>query len=149
MKRIQAVFLLLSMTVLLTACGTIPITSVAPSIALESVEVDDQDLILNLLIENRNDNTIFLTSAQLALFLEDTLVFDVIWSTSLDISPRGRESIIVSVEAEPAGIEALQSIKTSGAYQLEGELEFESLNKHSVEVRGFLHPVPGQAGRYR
>ncbi|MEM1080605.1 MAG: hypothetical protein AAGH65_03400 [Pseudomonadota bacterium] len=141
--------LILLACIAISACGPIKIDSVPPGLALESVSIETSGIELNLLIENRNDSAILVTYAELSLELEGTPIINAQGTVNLDISPRGRESLSITLPPEPGGEQALQRIDRSARYQLMGRLEFQSLDRHEIEVRGFLHPVPGQPGRYR
>ena len=140
------------LTALLTAvvgCGTPQINSAPPGLSLESVTVVDRQLQINLMIENRNDDSIFLEAVDLQMVLGDTPLFEHASPRTLEIDPRGREALELVLNANYDGLEILNAIETSQVYRLEGKLEFSDIRDYPVRLRGFLHPVPGQPGRYR
>ena len=149
MKTTAAILPLLLFVLLLSACGPREIRTVPPGLVLESVTIVDQQVQLNLLIENRNDIVVGLQAANLRMSFDETMLFETEWSTSLDLDPRGRESLRITIDAEAEGLALLQSTETARAYELRGLLQFEDLQDFPVNLRGFLHPVPGQPGRYR
>ena len=83
------------------------------------------------------------------MMLDDTALFEHASPTTLEVDPRGRELLQMRLNAQFEGLDRLNNIETSQAYRLEGELQFEELRDYPVRLRGFLHPVPGQPGRYR
>lgn len=149
MKSVSLFILLLLSIVVLNGCGPREVRAVPPGVSLESVAVVDRRIEINLLIENRNDHVIVLHTSDVQMAFDDTLLFETVSSGSLDIGPRGRESLRIATEAYGEGLELLQSTETARAYQLRGLLEFEDLRSYPLNLRGFLHPVPGQPGRYR
>ena len=149
MKTASILLLLLLSTVFLIGCGAREVRSIPPGVSLESVTIIDQRIELNLLIENRNDHVIVLHTSDLRMSFEDTQLFETVWSSTLDIDPRGRESLRITTDADSEGLDLLQGTETARAYRLRGLLQFEDLSSYPLNLRGFLHPVPGQPGRYR
>jgi len=133
----------------LTACSTVRVDSVEPGIDLESLTIQPSGLEINLLVENRNDQPILLQATALELSLDDRVILDLTAPLNLQIGPRGRESLVLTTTPKPGGQQALEAIEQSAAYRMVGRLEFESLRTYRLEQEGFLHPVPGQPGRYR
>ncbi|MDT8409290.1 MAG: hypothetical protein RQ741_06800 [Wenzhouxiangellaceae bacterium] len=141
--------------VLVSGCSANPllINNEAPGLELESLELENSVASARLLVHNRNDETLFIESASLSLELEDSELFSDSWPLRLDIGSRGRENVRLQSRASDRGAARLGALDrgeaASVAYRLLGELVLSNQSNVKVEQRGFLHPVPGQPGRYR
>ncbi|MEM7052974.1 MAG: hypothetical protein AAF446_00355, partial [Pseudomonadota bacterium] len=148
MKTLLTGVVIVTLALLLNGCGSREVRSVPPGLSLESVTIVDRQVRVNLLVENRNDHLIMLQSADLIMRLGETVLFENASPRTLEIDPRGRESLQMMLNVNFDGLDQLQRIETSQAYELEGKLQFENLRDYPLRLRGFLHPVPGQPGRF-
>lgn len=138
----------------LAGCSGVGLVDNAPpGLDLETVSVARGDVMLKLLIENRNDHELLLTGIELTMMLDGLEIESRYWPLNMDIGPRNRESIDVALPATEELLERLARLDDGSLmslpYQLDGELRVQESKNTRIDRRGFLHPVPGRPGHYR
>ncbi|MBY6204914.1 hypothetical protein [Halomonas denitrificans] len=145
--------LLIAGLLVLTACGPVQVRSAPPGTDLDGVALEGDTLALRLLLDNRNDVPLALTGARLRLTLDSIELERREWPLDLVIGPRNREAIVLRLPASGAVQGRLAELddgqRASLPYTLVGELQIAEQRDARIDRAGFLHPVPGRAGRYR
>lgn len=160
-SRTTLLLLVASLLGLVSACGGQPrqVSGELPLVQLDGLALVDALVQLDIGIRNVNDRPLELSQVVLLLELDDGPVtqrtphrFD------LNVSARGREVIRLESDIDERGQRLLEELsageRNSLAYRL--ELEFDGQRRRQRQrqlddtiARGFLHPVPGQPGRFR
>lgn len=152
--RTLLVLVLMAVT-LGTACssGGPTVRREPPGVQLESLRLDGDRARLGLLLHNRNDHRIQVRALRLAMMLGDETLIEDRWSVVLDIGPRVRERVPLETMARPGALDRLARLDAgddaSIGYRLLSEVELIDQSRTEQRREGFLHPVPGQPGRYR
>lgn len=125
-----------------------------PLVDLESLEQRGDLLLIDLRIRNLNDQRLDSPIRHIRLSLDgQTAILDQAAPQALNIPARGREIVRLTATADSATQEALAALSQergqSLPYQLTLTFEGRRASRTPVEQSGFLHPVPGQAGRFR
>lgn len=147
---VAAVILLVSVA---GCSNTRLVDNAPPGLDLEMVSVSQGDVLLRLLIDNRNDSELMLVGIELDMTLDDLEIEGQYWSLDMDVSPRNREPIELELPATTELLERLAQLDDGTAmslrYHLRGELRVLEAKNSRINRRGFLHPVPGRPGQYR
>jgi hypothetical protein len=122
-----------------------------PQASLYGLEDRDDSIVVELALRNVNDAPLSLSGTRLALRLDGEALAEGERRLPLTISARGREVIRFELPADPAGRERLRA---PGDVQrlpwtMEVKLELDGSRDRSTRAEGWLHPVPGQANRFR
>ncbi|MFP4207031.1 MAG: hypothetical protein ACLFSC_00105 [Wenzhouxiangella sp.] len=155
-------FAWLVITVLLvTACGSgaREIRGELPLVRLESLEVDDQHVILAVGLRNINDRSLMLRRLATRVMVEGQLLLDTEAAFQIDISARGREVVRLEATGQAAGLAVLAErfgpttgtdrALANAAWTMELTLVDARERQSDSQVQGFLHPVPGRPGQFR
>jgi LEA14-like dessication related protein len=122
-------------------------------VELDGLVRDSDGLALHLLVLNPNDHFVLVGRASVSFRLEDYEALSQEVLLDLDIAPRNRERIRVTLSADGPVLELLASLdegeRTRLAYTLETELELQDRRVTRSRIEAVLHRVPGQSGRYR
>lgn len=153
---IQRWWLTLGLVVVLAGCAGSPgtVSGQLPLVDLESLEQRGDQLLVDLRIRNLNDQRLESPLRHVRLSLNgEAPVLDQEMVQTLSIAPRGREIIRLTTQANSATDEILNALSEqrgqSLPYQLTLTFEGRRASRSPVEQNGFLHPVPGQPGRFR
>ncbi len=146
---------LLGLSLLVLACQANPrqVRGEPPLISLENLILNTHSATLQVAVRNVNDRRLELASVQLNLVLDQRQAANVdLVPINLGIPSRGRDVFDIEVELDPASRQLLtdltQDQRNNLAWQL--ELVFDPPRaRQRAEASGFLHPVPGQPGRFR
>ena len=140
----------------LASCASGPgtVSGELPLVNLESLELQDQQLLVDLSIRNLNDQRLESPLREASLTIDGQAAdFENILPLTLNISARGRENLRLTVTADSATQAALLALADergqSLPYQLTLTFDGRRASRTPVEQNGFLHPVPGQPGRFR
>ena len=140
---------------LLAGCSTGPrkVRAEPPGLQVENLAVEPPQVELGLILHNRNDHPITVTGARLTMRVEGELLLEEDWPLALDIGPRLRERVRREASARSDAVRRLENIMAerdaSIAFLLTGELRIDGVDDTDRSLRGYLHPVPGQPGRFR
>lgn len=142
---------------LLAACGGQPrqISGELPLIQLDGLSLDEHGVHFDIGIRNINDRSLQLPGLTLRLDLDDRRVAELNQpQPGITIAARGREVMRLETSIDDRGRRLLESLtageRSNLAYQLELELDGQRRRRLDDTIsRGFLHAVPGQAGRFR
>ena len=151
------------MLALLTACASGPrqVRGELPLVALDGLERQGDRITLLLGLRNINDSALPLTEVEVRLRIDGVSLITVAYAPNFESGPRGREVLTLRGTGEPAGLELLDrfdpnigtesghQVLTSIAWTMEVDLGDERGRTRTAEASGFLHPVPGQPGRFR
>lgn len=142
---------------MLVACSGQPrqISGQLPLVSLDGLGLDGELVQFDLGIRNINDRPLELTSLFLQLELDGQRVTGRDQRRlDLSVAARGREVVRLESSVDVHGRRLLEALgageRMSLAYRL--ELEFDGQRQRELNdtiIRGFLHNVPGQPGRYR
>lgn len=114
---------------------------------------DSDALTLSLLVLNPNDHSVLVEGATFRFTLENRESLTRELRLDLDIAPRNRERILVSLSPDRTVLEMLETLdggaRTRLAYTLQTELLLQERRSTRSNIEAFLHRVPGQPGRYR
>lgn len=154
-RRIASV-LALALLVCLAGCasGRGTVSGQLPLVNLDSLELQDQRLLVDLSIRNLNDQRLETPLREASLIIDGQAAhFESSLPLSLNISARGRENLRLTATADSATQAALAALADergqSLPYQLTLTFDGRRASRTPVEQSGFLHPVPGQPGRFR
>lgn len=140
---------------LLTGCHTGPIKvgQEPPTLQVESLRIEQEVVHIGLLVHNRNDHSLFIEKAVVAMRIDGDELFNAGWRLDLDIGPRGRELVGLEAPAMQPAAGRLSDIGatpgTGVAYELSSEIVLGGQRDARKGQQGFLYPVPGQPGHYR
>lgn len=153
--------ILLACLLALSACGsgTREVRGELPLITLEGLERRADQLSLQLGLRNINDRPLYLGEVSVRLSLAGDELMQGTHTPDFEIEARGREAITVPGRGLAEGLRRLdqfdpeindaQELPRSIAWQMQISLSDERGRSRDTEVSGFLHPVPGQPGRFR
>ena len=140
----------------LASCASRPgtVSGELPLVNLESLELQDQQLLVDLSIRNLNDQRLESPLREASLTIDGQAAdFESTLPLTLNISARGRENLRLTATADSATQAALLALADergqSLPYQLTLTFDGRRASRTPVEQNGFLHPVPGQPGRFR
>ncbi|MGY6588685.1 MAG: hypothetical protein ACXIUB_10435 [Wenzhouxiangella sp.] len=146
----------LALLVCLAGCasGRGTVSGQLPLVNLDSLELQDQRLLVDLSIRNLNDQRLETPLREASLIIDGQAAhFESSLPLSLNISARGRENLRLTATADSATLAALAALADergqSLPYQLTLTFDGRRASRTPVEQSGFLHPVPGQPGRFR
>lgn len=153
-------FLLLGVALALSACGgPREVRGELPLITLEGLERQADQIQLQLGLRNVNDRPFYLGEVALSLSVGGDRLIDLIHSPDFEIGARGREVLTLRGQGLVDGLQRLDQLEPQSspdrealrslAWQMEISLIDERGRGRDSEVSGFLHPVPGQPGRFR
>lgn len=146
---------LLGLIILLAGCQSGPrqISGEAPLISLESVHVKEAAATLQVAVRNINDRRLELSEVKLNLSLDQhEIAGQGPVSVDLSVAPRGREVIGFDVTLDPASLQLFEDLAQGKRNNLAWQMELvvdPPRGRMRSEASGFLHPVPGQPGRFR
>ncbi len=124
-----------------------------PQASLYGLEHRDDSIVVELALRNVNDAALSLSGTRLELRLDGAALAEGERQLPLTISARGREVIRFDLPADPAGRERLRALGAGDVQRLpwtmEVKLELDGSRDRSTRAEGWLHPVPGQANRFR
>ncbi len=149
--------------VMLTACASGPrqVRGELPLVTLESLERQGDRITLLLGLRNFNDSPFPLTAIEVRLSSGDQRLLSVAHEPDFEITPRGREILTLRGIGEPEGLSLLDRFDPDAAarenqeplrridWTMQVQLSDERGRARTTEASGFLHPVPGQPGRFR
>jgi len=146
-KHLATAFVL-TMLVLLCACGSNEIKDIPPLLQIRQMQVlDDQ---VRLVMRIRNPNEILIQTQQLSfdLLLDEHLFAQYNGNPDVDVVPNSAEEFELRVTPQQA--QQLQQLRAfiqagegSVAWRLQGRLELEQSIKAKLEQQGRLFPAPG------
>ncbi|RFF29084.1 LEA type 2 family protein [Wenzhouxiangella sediminis] len=142
-------------TFLLAACsGNLrEVVGEPPQVSLYGLERHDGSVVIELALRNVNDAPLSLSGTRLKLGLDGEALAEGERRLPLTISARGREVIRFDLPADPAGRQRLEALEKGDVEQLpwtmEVKLQLDGSRDRSTRAEGWLHPVPGQANRFR
>lgn len=144
-----AAFVLLT----LAGCGPIEVRSAPPGSDLDGLAIDGDELVLRMLLINRNDIPLRVDGIELDITFGNEALDGRSWSLTLDLPPRNREAIELRLPAPSAVLDELQALERGDrgplAYTLDGRWSLDGSRDGEIERSGYLHPVPGRPGRFR
>lgn len=124
-----------------------------PQASLYGLERRDDSIVIELALRNVNDAPLSLSGTRLSLRLDGEALAEGERRLPLTISARGREVIRFDLPADPAGWQRLEALENGNVEQLpwamEVKLQLDGSRDRSTRAEGWLHPVPGQANRFR
>jgi len=148
--------LVLALALVLMGCSGAPIriSGQPPVIGLDGLAFDDQRMIMTIRLINNNDQPIALGRLGLSLALNDQAAIRSAPRTGrVTIDPRSRELLQFRFALRPELIEDLQALQNGARNNLPWQLDLLEMEGESERIltnqRGFLHAVPGQAGKFR
>ncbi len=146
---------LLALVLLIAGCQSGPrqIRGEAPLVSLESVHLGQGAASLQVAIRNVNDSRLELPEVKLNLSLDEREIagLDLV-PVDLSVAPRGREVIAFEVDLDNASRELFNELARGQRNNLAWGMELvldPPRGRMRSEANGFLHPVPGQPGRFR
>lgn len=157
---IKALFLL-GISLVLSACGGGPreVRGELPLITLEGLERQADQIQLQLGLRNVNDRPFYLGEVSLRLSVDGDRLIELMHAPDFEIGARGREVLTLRGQGLIDGLQRLDQLDPQSspdrealrslAWQMEISLIDERGRGRDSEVSGFLHPVPGQPGRFR
>lgn len=139
----------------LAACGGGPrqVRGELPLVMVESLSLDGDRAVLQLAVRNINDTRLQINRVNVDLRLENAAAASLTnVPVDVQIPPRGRDMLHFETMLEPRAAELLAALESndrnSVGWQIEITFDPERGRQRS-EGSGFLHPVPGQPGRFR
>jgi hypothetical protein len=151
----RALLAALSMVALLAlgGCGPVEVRSAPPGSDLDGVAIDGDQLVLRLLLINRNDIPLTVDGVELDITLGAEERIQRNWPLALVLGPRNREAIELRLAVPPAVLAELNALERGERgpleYALDGYWSLEGTRDGRIERSGYLHPVPGRPGRFR
>ncbi|MGY6554067.1 MAG: hypothetical protein ACXIUM_06055 [Wenzhouxiangella sp.] len=155
------VFVLLGLVLVLSACGGGPreVRGELPLITLEGLERQADQIHLQLGLRNVNDRPMPLGEVTLSLSVGGVPLTQLTHAPDFEIGARGREILNLRGAGLAEGLQRLDELEPqpgansetprSLAWQMQISLSDERGRSRDSEASGFLHPVPGQPGRFR
>lgn len=153
--------LLLGAALALSACGGGPreVRGELPLITLEGLERQADRIDLQLGLRNVNDRAFYLGEVSLHLSVDGSHLLELVHTPNFEIGARGREVLTLRGQGLADGLQRLDQLELQAspehealrslAWQMQISLSDERGRRSDSEVSGFLHPVPGQPGRFR
>lgn len=124
-----------------------------PLAGIDGVTRDGDRIIVDLALRNVNDRAMELSAVEIQLRLDEKPPAAGRKETMLRISARGREVLAVVLDVEPvlqSRLDALEAGEVPGLpWQMDLVLVGADGKRRETDARGWLHPVPGQPGRFR
>ncbi len=157
LPKVQSLHLLaLALLLCLAGCASGPrtVSGQLPLVNLEGLELQGQRLLIDLSVRNLNDQRLESPLNEASLTIDGQPArFEGVFPQAINIPARGRESLRLSATADSPVLEALQALDQSRGqslpYQIKLTFDGRRAGRNPVEQVGFLHPVPGQPGRFR
>jgi len=124
-----------------------------PQADVDGMTREGDRIMVDLALRNVNDEALELAVVDLELRLDETPPATGRKETPLRISARGREVLELALEAGPAARARLDALEAGEAPGLRWQMNLVLVaaggKRLETETRGWLHPVPGQPGRFR
>lgn len=145
----------LGMLVLVAGCsGNVrEVVGEPPQTGIDGLVREASGVVVELALRNVNDEALELAAIEIELTLDDLTLTSGSRESPLTVSARGREVVRLSLPANEPALERLDDLSDPGVaslrWQLEVDLTTDGGRKHNTRTSGWLHPVPGQPGRYR
>ncbi len=141
----------------LTACASGPrgVTGELPQVTLDGLERQEEQITLLLGLRNINDRPLPLTEVEVELNSGDARIVTATHRPDFEIGARGREVLRMDGNAEPEGLRLLEPATNGNtrpgriSWSMQVHLTDERGRSRTTEASGYLHPVPGQPGRFR
>lgn len=151
-RRLSA--LILSAALLAACSGNLrEVLGEPPQVSIDGLERVADEVILGLAIRNVNDQALDLDAVSVTVTLDGRALAAGERVLALTISPRGRESLHLTLAADPAGLERLESLAAGEVqrlpWTLEADLALSNSRDRETEAEGWLYRVPGQPNRFR
>jgi LEA14-like dessication related protein len=137
-----------------SACGSRwrDVTDEAPLTGIDGLQRAGGEIVVDLALRNVNDRAFRLDGLSAELRLEEQPLASGERTLSMQIAPRSREVLTLRFRAEPDGLERLDALDASDRQGIPWQMDL-VIRSDSGDYRdatsGWLHPVPGQPGRYR
>lgn len=141
--------------ILCAACGgpMRPVTGLSPVTQLEGLERDGMEVVLAVAVANHNDLPWPVAAIDMELRLDGEVLVIADWRLDMILDARGREVLTLPVTASLAGLEQLDALDSGTRrnlpWTLTGVITPARGRAQPIEASGYLHPVPGQPGRFR
>ncbi|TVR94898.1 MAG: hypothetical protein EA418_09130 [Wenzhouxiangellaceae bacterium] len=139
----------------LVACGGGPrqVRGELPLVMLETLSLDGEGVVLQLAVRNINDTRLQINRVNVELRL-DSAAAASLNSVPVDVQipPRGRDMLHFEAMLEPRAVELLAALENNDRNSVGWQIEITfdpDRGRQRSEGSGFLHPVPGQPGRFR
>ena len=139
----------------LIACTGQPhrISDQAPLLDIDSLEIGEDGLVIALAIRNLNDQAAEFSALDLRLSLEGELLAESARREAFYISARSRELLRIKTNAEPSGLDQLESLGRGEHSSLRWEATATLTDPRGRQIQidedGWLHAVPGHPARFR
>lgn len=140
---------------LLSACtaNIRDVTGEPPQASIDGIERRGSTLLVELALANVNDEPMRLVAVDLNLEVDGVALTRGQRNVPVVISANGREVLRLSLEAERAGLARLDRLAGGEVPRLPWTLSLElgivEGPDRQTRTEGWLHPVPGQAHRFR
>lgn len=148
---------------LVTACGSgsRQVRGELPLVTLDALERQGERITLFVGLRNINDGPLPLGEVEVRLRIDGVGLVSVVQAPEIEIGPRGREVLTLRGRGDAEGLTVLDRLdpRSAGAngpsalnnlsWHMELRLADERGRSRTAEISGFLHPVPGQPGRFR
>lgn len=157
---IKTLLMLLALA-LLSGCGSgsREVRGELPLVTLDGLERQGEQITLQLGLRNINDRPLQLNEVQLRLLFGTDELVQLTHAPDFEIGPRGRDVLRLRGTGQAAGLSRLDQLEPepgtrtaqarSIAWRMQVSLTDERGRTRDTEITGFLHPVPGQPGRFR
>lgn len=145
----------LLMALLVSACSPSPvrISGEPPQVDIRLLEHATDGMGIHLDIRNVNDRRLVLNRFELTLEHGDDLLANINQNKTVEIAPRGRESVTLTADVAPSAARVLGPLadgsRNSLSWRLRGRILDTDGRVIAVDRNGYLYPVPGQPGRFR
>ncbi|TVS12009.1 MAG: hypothetical protein EA419_06325 [Wenzhouxiangella sp.] len=160
-RLIRLLAAVLAISISACASGPRQVRGELPLVSVDSLTRHNGEITLLLAFRNVNDRAFPLNDIGIDMRLNEAKLVDTAHTPGIEISARSREVVRVRIPALAPGLAVLDQIAggspadedrpglVSAAWQLELTLIDERGRSRETEASGFLHPVPGQPGRFR
>lgn len=139
---------------LLAACGNLrDVTGEPPLAGIDGLERQGSELVIDLALRNVNDMPMRLSAVEIELELAGQPLVSGREDAPIRISARGREVLRLNMTGHAAGLGQLETLAESERASLPWTLQLTLIDDNDrfkrANAQGWLHPVPGQPGRFR
>lgn len=154
-KSTRILLLVVLAACLAAACDAGPrrVRGEPPQIGIDNLTRDDGAVIIELSLRNVNDRPLDIESVTLDMQLDQQPFTHGRQKVSVQVAPRSREVLRIRLAAQAAGLERLDELAASGRAGVRWQMNLTWSDSRgraeSRESSGWLHPVPGQPGRFR
>lgn len=146
-------FLLVCISLVITACGAGQIRGEPPLVGISSIQSQPTALTARVDINNPNDVDMPIETVEMAMTLGDTDLGTHTEQLGISVSPNGTERIGFTFPANGTAASTLSDLEdkviNSVPYTVSGRVIASDGYDERFSQEGYLYPIPGRPGEFR